>query len=623
MVLSYINKVYDIETYKNLFTAIFKNADTGEIETVEISERKNELSKLKSIVNTDNLRLIGYNSHMFDDIIIRYMIENNIDDPMKIYNMVQYIIGSQKDKSYSIYNDKKIKPYLWANTFSTIDLMKIPALDKLFVGLKQVAVLLKHDRIQDLPIHYEDLITVDQIDLILEYNLNDVLITEKLYNKLLPDIELRAQVSKQYDIKVESASRTKIAKDILNKAYFDAAGNNDFKDLRSYYSYINLGDCVFDSIKFKSKEMNNLLTKIKNTKITKTKGSLDYTVKYGKKTYQLGIGGLHSVDESGYFVSTDNCKIIDCDVGSFYPRIMTNYKVKPKHLSDEFLIILEDITDKRLLAKKNKDMITADTLKITINSIYGLLGFDYYWLKDDKALTTVTINGQLFLLMLIERFEDNDIEVISANTDGITCNVKNNQEALYYEICNSWQRYTKFELEYAFYDIYARRDVNSYIVKTNNGKVKEKGIFLREIDITKGYDKPIVSHSLYEYFINNKPVEETMYNHPDILDFCSSQKVGYQFRTEHHYIDNEGNKHIDKLQKTNRYYVTKFNSAIVKVNNETEAINKLCNGYNLALLNDYTKQPMDNYRIDYNYYINEVNSIINLIKPKVIQQQLF
>ena len=51
MELNYINKVYDIETYKNLFTAIFKNVDTGEIETVEISERKNEMSKLKSIVN--------------------------------------------------------------------------------------------------------------------------------------------------------------------------------------------------------------------------------------------------------------------------------------------------------------------------------------------------------------------------------------------------------------------------------------------------------------------------------------------------------------------------------------------------------------------------------------------
>lgn len=48
---------------------------------------------------------------------------------------------------------------------------------------------------------------------------------------------------------------------------------------------------------------------------------------------------------------------------------MINLEIYPPHLGKEFLEILDMVTKQRLKAKKDKDKITADALKITINSI--------------------------------------------------------------------------------------------------------------------------------------------------------------------------------------------------------------------------------------------------------------
>lgn len=52
----------------------------------------------------------------------------------------------------------------------------------------------------------------------------------------------------------------------------------------------------------------------------------------------------------------------------------------------------------------------------------------------------VTINGQLFLLMLIEKLELAGIHVISANTDGIVSIIPNDKFELYCNLCHEWEK---------------------------------------------------------------------------------------------------------------------------------------------------------------------------------------
>ena len=79
-----------------------------------------------------------------------------------------------------------------------------------------------------------------------------------------------------------------------------------------------------------------------------------------------------------------------------------------------------DLTQRRLAAKKAKQREIAQGLKIAINAVYGKLSDKYSAFCDPPKAATVTLNGQLILLKLIEgllRIEG--VSVLSANTDGV------------------------------------------------------------------------------------------------------------------------------------------------------------------------------------------------------------
>lgn len=134
----------------------------------------------------------------------------------------------------------------------------------------------------------------------------------------------------------------------------------------------------------------------------------------------------------------------------------------------------------------------------------------------------VTINGQLFLLMLIERLEDAGIHVISANTDGIVTIVPKGLEETADNICHWWEKHLGLELEFTSYSKYITEGVNSYLTVKTDGKKKFKGRMNPKMyleDLSKGYNSPIVAKAVTEYFINGTPVMETLRNSKSILDF--------------------------------------------------------------------------------------------------------
>ena len=302
--------------------------------------------------------------------------------------------------------------------------------------------------------------------------------------------------------------------------------------------------------------------------------------------------------------------IIDSDVTSYYPAIMINYKVKPEMLEDVFTDIMVNLTEERIKAKKEGDKVKADGLKIVINSTFGKLGFEGYFLYDEQAMFQVTINGQLFLLMLIEMLTCKKFEVISANTDGIITLVPKNRLEEYYSICKEWEAKLDFTLEYTYYSKYVRRDVNNYLAQTTDGKVKSKGAFLQEIDLRKGYDSPIIALAIKAYFFDGINVEEFIRKHDDIYDFCISEKMGRQFKAEY-----DGNL----IQKSVRYYVSTNGKKLIKYKTDIQTIEgeddisvkrttDLVAGKLVTLFNKYEKKS--NYDIDYNFYIKEANKIV-------------
>jgi len=139
---------------------------------------------------------------------------------------------------------------------------------------------------------------------------------------------------------------------------------------------------------------------------------------------------------------------------------MITLGIFPAHLSSTFLDLYMTLVKQRLEAKKAGEHLTAEALKIVVNATYGKLNFEYGWMFDTKASYTVTLTGQLYLLMLVEALEISGIQVFYANTDGLTCKVKKTERAKFDEICKGWQEYTQLELEFNKYKKCVIRDVS-------------------------------------------------------------------------------------------------------------------------------------------------------------------
>lgn len=688
---------YDIEIFKNFFCVTFIDLDTNpdfikiyEIADYEknytlkrdilnqcikpiifiISEYRNDLPLILDFFSVHKT-IVGYNSHNYDDNIINYFLMNSRSYNNKginketgrhitedLYELSQLVINYGTGYKYLDNKTKYYKPPYWSK-----DIQKLLYLDKKFVSLKQVAIQLQHYRIQDLPLPYWEKVTPNDENNIIDYNINDVIITYKLYKNQETEVNLREFISEEYGVNVRSESRSGSANKLIAKFYAEYTGMDrwEFINLRTERKIIKFNDIIFNDVKFTTPELNKFLTQLKTKSIIVGNNTLSEKVTFDGKAYTFATGGLHSVDKPNIFRANERFKYKDADVGSFYPSIIITRKIAPKHLDiDTFIEILKMLTDERLEAKslsaklnklidsipeakehyeiyKNK----ADALKIVINAIYGKLGDANSFLYDLKAMYKVTINGQLYLLMLIEMLAAAGIQCISANTDGIVCKIPVGKEEMYHSICKQWEETTKFNLEYTEYEKYVCYGVNSYIAfkkgyadsdKSDKAKakyIKTKNDFVTDIQIDKGYANPVVPKALLYYFADGIPIDEFIRNHDNIYDFCISIKTGEDFQKEYHTIK-DGQKVITDLQKNVRYYISnevgvimkRYKTPIVDAKGIRREYIALHSGVNSTIFNDYIpKADMKEYKINYSYYIKEAMNMVYEVNNQVGKKQ--
>jgi len=612
--------VYDIEVYQNYFSVIFKDVRAKKLYDFIIFEDRNDLYSLHKFISSNKKSwLIGYNSFHFDNQILNYIYkffpfireESTNSICQSLYNLANRIISDD------------LMEYKYRLPFKSIDLMRVGNIDQ--KSLKLVAVNLEWPVIQDLPISNDKLITKEDLPLLYEYNLNDVNITEQLYEKLKDKIKVRYDITEYYKIDVMSEPDSGMANRLMEKLYTDASGIpiSQLKKLRTERKIIHYENIIFDNITFKTDILKNMLSELKTKKFYKNQPFFKKDIVFNGVKYQLGIGGLHSDDRPGIFKADNNTKIIDCDITSFYPNILINYNLFPAHLGETFLMLYKRLVHQRVEAKEKGDTSRADVLKICVNSVFGKTLFEHHWLYDPLVGLRTTINGQLFLLSLIERLVLAGFEVTSANTDGIITIVPKDKEDLYKDVCKEWSKDTSFNLEYTEYEAYIRTSVNDYIAvkSVSEGKTKEKGIFLQKdrLSLMQGIDKPIIANSLYNYFIHGKQIEDTIYSSTNIYDFCIAKKSDKKFINEFHYLK-DGKHIIDKLQKSVRFYISTDGGTLFKVDKQdnNKYIN-YCVGRKVSILNDNkVHKDIRDYNIDYGYYIKETQKLIDeVINPQL------
>ena len=618
----------------------------------------------------------GYNNNKYDRLMLSalLMYYNQFDKPSKLieflYDTSQRIIrNSDNDVLWQDnFTNMLMKNRL---NFRDLDLFQIFRLDHFHKSLKQTSINIKWYNlleyhmppISELDVNYYYRLTenrglsIEQLNRLYrnsferylhpswkkemeEYNDNDVFICCELVRMNQEEIRLRYMISKEYEINVLSASRSTIADKVIVKLYSKFTGLHPkrFIDTKTIRRKIEVSEILSDKIQFLSPQLNDLLQSLRSLVLRGEKGEFERTFTYAGTSYTLATGGLHSNEIPAIYVADDKQTIVDRDVTSYYPNLIRSLKVCQKHLNPKawFRIadtIVDERTEHKHLAKDKslslilqiKHFTAAACLKIVANAgIFGKMGSEKSFLCDKKAMYKVTINGQLFLLMLIERLEDAGIHVISANTDGIVTIVPKGLEETADNICHWWEKHLGLELEFTSYSKYITEGVNSYLTVKTDGKKKFKGRMNPKMyleDLSKGYNSPIVAKAVTEYFINGTPVMETLRNSKSILDFCRTQNVNRKYYIEYtHVVDHK--MVVEEVQRNTRFYVSLTGGSLMKVeilgwdeNNQPKLKkSSLCAGQRVTVCNLVEDKDISELNINYLYYYNECMAIIEPIE---------
>lgn len=164
------------------------------------------------------------------------------------------------------------------------------------------------------------------------------------------------------------------------------------------------------------------------------------------------------------------------------------------------------------------------------------------------------------------------------------------------------------------------RDVNNYSAQYSiDNKIKHKGAFEIEKELHKDPSMKIVPFALQQYFFLGIPIKETIENHTNIYDYCLRLKLTSTFKGEYNYIDQSNGypeKKTIKLSKNTRFFISNQGGAIYKIRNDNNKSTGVNVGFVTTLFNKYEEKPMSKYNINYQFYINECNKIINQIEDK-------
>ena len=593
-----------------------------------------------------------------------------------LYNISQKIIKLQSDKD-AFWNDKELELIRnYRLPYATVDLQQVYGLhaatvltnkdtgarEKFGKSLKQTSINLKWHELLDFtlpPIDEEEynlywckqdryrgltlselnkLITNDferyvlpkYVEPMLYYNKNDVFLCCEMVRQKPDEVKLRYSITNAFGVNVLSSARANIADKLTIKFYSNMSGLSpkQFIKERTERTKLSFKKIIFPHIKFKTPELQKMLSEMMQVTITRTnKDAFSKEIEFYGTKYTLATGGIHSQDPPRICRSDDKFVYLHHDYTSYYPSIMISYNIAPKHLDRAtFVKMVDYLKQTRVKCKHTPDSeghvmegvpnkIGAEALKIVINSIYGKLGSELFFLYDRFAQMQVTINGQLMTMTLIEELELNGIHVISANTDGIVIKLPRDKFNVYKEITDRWNETNKMGADYEEYQMIASRDVNNYFDIQTDGTIEYKGAldpkqYLKELK--KGYDMPIVAVAVFEYLVNNIPVMTTLRNHKDILDFCKTQNVGRQFEVVYDVCEKGVITHIHS-QRHVRFYVSTKGVIIQKENKTTGARSNLAGGNTVCILNSLDDLPIEERNINYGYYYNECYKIIDPI----------
>lgn len=593
-----------------------------------------------------NFTIVGFNSDNYDMPMIRYALTGCGVEALKQLN--DAIIPPPGTPPLRRWDVRKQYPQVDIPGLDHIDIMEV--VPGVRIGLKTYMARMHSDTIQDLP--FDPAAELDDATQAItdDYCGNDLrgtrqlreqvksrlALREKLTDKLNAELDARRQRGEYIDISkvdLRSKSDAQMSEAIITAKLgyrpdvpyiptgytfrlapapwlqFVTQQMHDVFELCKSVTFLwsrnDEGEFFYDTDGKKVKTGVNMPAELKKLRIT-----------IGNTVYKFGIGGLHSQESALTMYSGPHGNLVDRDVGSFYPSLAILMRL----FNDVLMPIYEEIYNERMGGKAKIAQAKADfkanpiatfaaildeveTLtggfKIVLNGGYGKLWSKYSFLLDPNAGIAITINGQLSLLMLIERLHVGGVSVVSANTDGIICFVPTGLEWYYLSTVAWWEQATGLTTDETPYRSIHMRDVNSYVAIKPDGEVKRKGVF-SESGINASMqgvhpDRDIAKDAAVAFLVQGTPIADTIKACTDIRKFVLSRKVKGSGQWRGHYLGG-----------TVRWYYSTTGEPITYVSNGNKVAGS-DGAFPIQKLPDY--MPAD---VDYAKYIEYAEELLRV-----------
>ena len=337
------------------------------------------------------------------------------------------------------------------------------------------------------------------------------------------------------------------------------------------------------------------------------------------KQYNFQIGGIHSQHDTGSYYSDSDYEVFEIDVGSFYPNIILNAGYFVEQMGAEhFHTVYSSLVQQRMDAKARlveiKHLLSGTltdqaretlkteeaeqsrkvaTIKIVLNGFYGKLSSKYSPVYSPNMLVSVTLTGQLAILMLLEQLHAENITVLSANTDGINVRIHKNKREWLDGIVDDWCDVTGFTMDYNHYKMISYRDVNAYFYQHESGYMSGIGVFAGD-SIRKSPSNAVCRDAIFSWVKDGVDIEDTINDCEDINAFLTLKKA-----------TGGCNKDGDDLGSTVRWYRSTATETAIHNNKTNNIVAGSSNG--MPCQNLPSTLPDD---IDYGFYIDETYKLM-------------
>lgn len=642
--------IYDIETYRNLFSVCVVHVQTGTRWIFEVSERRDQSRHFFDFIHWlrgIGARAFGFNNEGFDWLVCEHLMAifaaTGRFTALDAYNKAQQIIDSQNNNRFGL--------MVWPSDRLVIqgDLFKIHHFDNMArsTSLKKLEIAMRAQRVIDLPYSPHTDLTSSQMDEIIAYMCHDVAETLAFYNHSADQIAFRDELALKYPDMgdVLNFNDTKIGKKFFEQeleravpgsCYHRVDGRRQPRQTRR--DYIALAEVISPRVSFNRPEFQRVLDWLRAQTLTKdgiedslkghnggpplddddstvnTKGVFKkLSATLDGFQFDFGTGGIHGSLKAQIIRASDTHDLIDVDVASYYPNLAISNNWFPKHLGQEFCSIYQRVYDMR--REHAKGTAANAMLKLALNGVYGDSNNKYSPFYDPQYTMSITVNGQLYLCMLAESLMAlPGTRIVQINTDGLTMLVPKDLRAQFMAGLKAWEDHTGLQLESVDYSAMFIRDVNSYIAVTTKGKVKRIGAYAHVTPLEDPYTREIGWHKNHSALVVPKAAEAAMLKGTDVASFIMGHHDAFAFmlsakvpRSSKLYWGDQ------QIQNTSRYYVSTDGKPLTKfmppLKDKTEwrefAIEK---GWNVTICNDATDFSWSN--VNWLYYIEEARKLV-------------